>query len=76
MTLTALFSNVVRFIEEILSLLPVLLVETYVSHAQKTLELHPYSFQITSDANALSEVVLGLLNISLQQVGNRELPVA
>ena len=52
------------------SLLPVLLVEADIGHAEQALKLHPHGFQVTSDPDTLSKVVLCLFDVSLEQVGN------
>ena len=53
-----------------LGLLPVLLVEADIGHAEQALKLHPHGFQVTSDPDTLSKVVLRLFDVSLEQVGN------
>ena len=74
--LLAVLGHLVSLVEEVLSSLPIFLVKADVCHAKEALELHSHGLELSGDANALSEVILRLLNITLQQVGNRQLAVA
>ena len=59
-----------------LGLLPVFLVKADVGHAEQALQLHPHRLQVARNPDALRKVVLCLLDVALEQVGDGELAMA
>ena len=66
MCFIALFCHLVGLIEALLSLLPVLLVKADVRHTEEALKLHLHGPQLLGNPDALGEVALRLLDLSLQ----------
>ena len=60
------FTYIIGVVEEVLGLLPVLLVKADVGHAKQALQLHPHGLQVTSNPDTLSKVILRLFDVSLE----------
>ena len=71
-----MITYIIGLVEEVLRLLPILLIKTDVGHAEQALELHPHSLQVPRNPDTLSEVVLCLLDVTLKKIGDGELTMA
>lgn len=71
----SIFTYLVGVLEVLLSLRPLLGIEANISEAEEALQLHAAGLDLRRDEQAALELPLGVVELALKQVADRQLPV-